>query len=180
VGSAPEVAVTPNELMKRLSALRRAQIGGKRAPHKPLLLLWLFGRFAATGSALVPYAEAAEPVSQLINDFGPPVRSPAPGRQRAAMPFVHLERDLWELRDRTGDAIGANVLPSWFRCETPMVTSADAASPRPAGVIELSKGQIRLRLGDPGGARNVLRKRTRHRCQGAPSRTASIAARIPA
>src|SRR5580658_4103817 len=47
VGGAPEVAVTPNELMKRLSALRRAQIGGKRAPHKPLLLLWLFGRFAA-------------------------------------------------------------------------------------------------------------------------------------
>jgi hypothetical protein len=30
------------------SGLRRAQIGGQRAPHKPLLLLWLFGRFAAT------------------------------------------------------------------------------------------------------------------------------------
>ena len=95
--------------MERLSALRRAQLGGKRAPHKPLLLLWLFGRFAATGSALVSYAEAADPVSQLINDFGPPVTSPALERQRAAMPFVHLERDLWELRDRNGDAIGADV-----------------------------------------------------------------------
>jgi hypothetical protein len=31
--------VTPDELMARLSALRRAQIGGKRAPRKPLLLL---------------------------------------------------------------------------------------------------------------------------------------------
>src|SRR5260221_1390796 len=50
--------------------------------------------------------EAADPVSQLINDFGPPVRSPALERQRAAMPFVHLERDLWELRDRSGDDIG--------------------------------------------------------------------------
>jgi hypothetical protein len=58
--------VTPNELMERLSALRRAQIGGKRAPHEPLLLLWLFGRFAAIGSALVSYAEAADPVSQVM------------------------------------------------------------------------------------------------------------------
>jgi putative restriction endonuclease len=93
-------------LTEQLSGLRRAQIGGQRAPHKPLLLLWLFGRFAATGSARAPYAEAADPVSQLINDFGPPVRSPALERQRAAMPFVHLERDLWELRDRGGDDIG--------------------------------------------------------------------------
>ncbi len=92
--------------MGRLSGLRRAQIGGQRAPHKPLLLLWLFGRFAVTGSALTPYAEAADPVSQLINDFGPPVTSPAVERQRAAMPFVHLERELWELRDRSGDDIG--------------------------------------------------------------------------
>jgi hypothetical protein len=29
--------VTPDEMMARLSRLRRAQIGGKRAPHKPLL-----------------------------------------------------------------------------------------------------------------------------------------------
>src|ERR1017187_5945740 len=83
--------------MERLSGLRRAQIGGQRAPHKPLLLLWLFGRFAATGSALAPYAEAADPVSRLINDFGPPVRSPALERRRAAMPFVHLERELFSL-----------------------------------------------------------------------------------
>jgi putative restriction endonuclease len=98
--------MTPNELMERLSGLRRAQVGGQRAPHKPLLLLWLFGRFAATGSALAPYVEAADPVSQLINDFGPPVRSPALERQRAAMPFVHLERDLWDLRDREAHDIG--------------------------------------------------------------------------
>jgi len=38
--------------MERLSGLRRAQIGGQRAPHKPLLLLWLFGQLAATGPAI--------------------------------------------------------------------------------------------------------------------------------
>jgi len=91
--------------MERLSRLRRAQVGGRRAPHKPLLLLWLLGRFASTGSALASYAEGAEPVSQLINEFGTPVSSPALARQRAAMPFVHLERELWDLRDGHGAEI---------------------------------------------------------------------------
>jgi len=75
-------------------------------PHKPLLLLWLFGQFVATGSSAASYQQAEEPVSQLINDFGPPVASPAAASQRAAMPFVHLERDLWDLRDAAGQEIG--------------------------------------------------------------------------
>ena len=75
-------------------------------PHKPLLLLWLFGQFAATGSSAATYQQAEEPVSQLINDFGPPEASPAAARQRGAMPFVHLERDLWDLRDAAGQEIG--------------------------------------------------------------------------
>ena len=67
--------------------------------------MWLFGQFAATGSSAASYQQAEEPVSQLINDFGPPVASPAAARQRAAMPFVHLERDLWDLRDAAGQEI---------------------------------------------------------------------------
>nr|WP_256790283.1 HNH endonuclease [Frankia sp. AvcI1] len=74
-------------------------------PHKPLLLLWLFGRFATTGSSVASYADAEEPVSRLINQFGPPVRRAA-ARQRAAMPFVHLERELWDLRNATGGPLG--------------------------------------------------------------------------
>ena len=97
---------TRDELLARLAGLRQAPIDQKRAPHKPLLLLWLFGQFAATGSSAASYQQAEEPVSQLINDFGPPVASPALARQRAAMPFVHLERDLWDLRDATGQEIG--------------------------------------------------------------------------
>jgi putative restriction endonuclease len=63
--------------------------------------LWLFGQFAAAGSSAASYQQAEEPVSQLINDFGPPVASPTLARQRAAMPFV-----LWDLRDATGQEIG--------------------------------------------------------------------------
>jgi hypothetical protein len=98
--------VTGDELLSALTALRRAQIGNRRAPHKPLLMLWLLGRFAASGSTAVTYDETEEPVSRLINDFGPAVVSPSRARERAAMPFVHLERDLWDLRDRDGDPIG--------------------------------------------------------------------------
>ncbi|MER7762658.1 phosphorothioated DNA-binding restriction endonuclease [Streptomyces sp. NPDC097619] len=98
--------MTRDELLSTLSALRRAQIGGRRAPHKPLLVLWLLGRFAEIGSTAVSYDEVEEPVSRLINDFGPAMTNPARARERAAMPFVHLERKLWELRDRDGNEIG--------------------------------------------------------------------------
>src|SRR5437660_7564344 len=44
--------MTRDELLELLARLRCAPVGRARlrAPHKPLLLLWLFGRFAATGS----------------------------------------------------------------------------------------------------------------------------------
>jgi len=93
------------ELLDRLGRLRRAQVGAVRVPHKPLLLLWLFGRLAETGSSEVSYAVAEQPVSELVNRFGPPVRR-STARQRAAMPFVHLERELWDLRDGAGEPLG--------------------------------------------------------------------------
>jgi hypothetical protein len=44
--------MTRDELLELLARLRCAPVGRirLRAPHKPLLLLWLFGRFAASGS----------------------------------------------------------------------------------------------------------------------------------
>jgi len=101
--------MTREELLARLGHLRQARVGQVRVPHKPLLLLWLFGQFAATGSSAATYQQAEEPVSQLINDFGPPVASPAAARRRAAMPFVHLERELWDLRDAAGREIAPDV-----------------------------------------------------------------------
>ncbi|MCX5521679.1 HNH endonuclease [Streptomyces bobili] len=91
-----------DELLRALSALRRAQVGGRRAPHKPLLVLWLLTRLHRSGSSAVAYTEAEGPVGRLINDFGPALANPARTPERAAMPFVHLERALWDLRDAQG------------------------------------------------------------------------------
>ncbi|GAA2436333.1 phosphorothioated DNA-binding restriction endonuclease [Streptomyces macrosporus] len=105
--------MTRDELLSALTRLRRASVGGQRAPHKPLLLLWLLGRFAATGTTVVSYAEAEEPVGRMIDDYGPPARS----SDRAAMPFVHLERTLWDPRDADGRPIppSAPERGSWLR-----------------------------------------------------------------
>jgi putative restriction endonuclease len=130
--------MTPAELMGRLSGLRQAQVGGKRAPHKPLLVLWLLEKLMNTGSAVASYAEAAEPVSQLINDFGTPVKSPALARQRAAMPFVHLERELWDLRDHQGSEIGPDV-PETGRW---LLDHGAVGQLRPEAAALLADGQV--------------------------------------
>ena len=52
--------MTPDDLLGLLARLRQARVGDVRVPHKPLLLLWLFGRFAATGSSLATYAAAED------------------------------------------------------------------------------------------------------------------------
>lgn len=104
--------MTRDEFLDLLGRLRRASVGNVRAPHKPLLLLWLFGRFTATSSTVAAYAEAEEPVSALINEFGPPVAKTSAGRHRAAMPFVHLEREIWDLRDASGGEIGPGATES--------------------------------------------------------------------
>ncbi|WP_369391122.1 phosphorothioated DNA-binding restriction endonuclease [Streptomyces sp. CG1] len=109
--------MTREELMSALSGLRQAQIGNRRAPHKPLLVLWLLGRFVASGSTAVTYDDVEEPISRLINDFGPAVTNRSRARERAAMPFVHLERELWDVRDRDGNGMGPDVPErgSWLR-----------------------------------------------------------------
>ncbi|MDF3291854.1 phosphorothioated DNA-binding restriction endonuclease [Streptomyces silvisoli] len=129
--------MTREELFERLARLKTAPVGGRRAPHKPLLLLWLFGRYAETGSTAVTYADAEEPVSRLINDFGPSVVSVTAQRQRAAMPFVHLERTLWQLLDGSEQPIGSGAPErgNWLRSH---------------GAVGRLRPEVELLLADPG------------------------------
>lgn len=82
------------EALQRFATIRQAPLTrGRRAPHKPLLLLYLLGRVQRGDPAAVTYREAEPTVSGLISEFGPP----AGDRHRAAMPFFHLDRSLWKL-----------------------------------------------------------------------------------
>lgn len=83
--------------LERVGAIRRWSRGGERAPHKPLLLLYLLGRIARTGSSEVGFAEAEPTLVRLLQEFGPP-RATSP-----AYPFHHLQTDeLWQVRTADG------------------------------------------------------------------------------
>ncbi|SHH09466.1 HNH endonuclease [Streptoalloteichus hindustanus] len=100
------------QLLEHLRTLRKAN---NTAPHKPLLLLWLLRRFTTTGSTWVRYADVEKPVGELIDRYGKPTVKPLP--DRAAMPFVHLERELWDVRDGADEPIDTSVPErgSWLR-----------------------------------------------------------------
>ena len=87
------------DLLATLASLNQAPAGGagKRWPHKPLLLLLLLGRLQQTGTSHVTFDEIADDLTKLIADYAPiPNSGRASSRSRAAMPFVHLERRLWQ------------------------------------------------------------------------------------
>ncbi len=89
--------LSSEEVIRRFESLRQApRVGGGRAPHKPLLALYLLGRIQQSARAagtpmVVPYASAEPVVSALITEFGPPGRD----AHRAALPFFHLDRSVW-------------------------------------------------------------------------------------
>lgn len=95
-----------DEVLARLAGLRVNQYRGRRAPHKPLLVLLALGRLAGHGSSELRWSTAHEPLAGLIADFGPSSRT---GRtQSAAYPFTRLRADgVWLLdRDVPMDLVG--------------------------------------------------------------------------
>ena len=60
-----------NEVLNRLAALRQHQQGGRRSPHKPLLVLLALRRLSATGSSALPWTDAQTKLGSLIEEFGP-------------------------------------------------------------------------------------------------------------
>jgi len=65
--------------------------GGQRAPHKPLLLLWMLARIQNGLPGRARFTEIHDPLRQALEDFGPPRKSHHP-----EFPFWHLRSDgLW-------------------------------------------------------------------------------------
>ena len=59
-----------DELLSRFEALNQWATGGQRAPHKPLLILLALGALAR-GQQYVRFADARQPLTELLRDFGP-------------------------------------------------------------------------------------------------------------
>ena len=68
---------------------------GKRAPHKPLLVLYAIGKLLRGESRLIPYSEVDEGLGKLLQEFG--LRRLKQGTQ---YPFWRLRNDgVWEVTD---------------------------------------------------------------------------------
>lgn len=87
-------ALTGDELLAQVQSIRQWQAGDQRAPHKPLLLLFMLGRLQRHGERLLTFDQVADPLSRLLEQFGPPRR-----RQRPEYPFWRLgfDGELWEV-----------------------------------------------------------------------------------
>ena len=85
--------MTRGEFRGRLAQLNTHKRGGRRAPHKPLLLLFALGRVLRDRDRLVGYAEVDRRVGDLMRRFGSPG-----GGVRPQYPFRWLRTDkLWEI-----------------------------------------------------------------------------------
>ena len=83
--------MTLDEFHQRLTKLKVWRKGGRRAPHKPLLLLWAMGWALRGRDRLVRFRDIESELVGLLRHFGTP-RSPRP-----VYPFSHLEKELWEV-----------------------------------------------------------------------------------
>ncbi|GAA1817281.1 restriction endonuclease [Planosporangium flavigriseum] len=83
-------------VLDRLASLRQNQYQGRRAPHKPPLVLLALGRLANKGSSELSWSEAESQLAKLIAEFGP--ESKTGGAQSAAYPFTRRRSDgVWTL-----------------------------------------------------------------------------------
>lgn len=85
--------MTRDEFQKRIEDINTWRRGGKRAPHKPLLLLLALGRVLAHEDRLIPWRYLESRLRDLLQRFGRPSRTLHPEH-----PFRRLCNDgLWEV-----------------------------------------------------------------------------------
>ena len=78
--------------LSRFDGLTTWANGNERAPHKPLLILLALGELSR-GNATVRFADAVEPLTELLRRFGPARKAYHP-----EYPFWRLQRDgVWEV-----------------------------------------------------------------------------------
>ena len=82
------------DAVERLTAIRQFSKDGKRAPHKPLLILLALGRLARTGSSELAWSDVEFELGALLDSYG----LGKGGAGGAVNPFTYLESDgFWHL-----------------------------------------------------------------------------------
>ncbi len=107
-----------DDFLNRLSRLNAWQSGGRRAPHKPLLMLCALGMVQQGKKRLVSYSEAEKHLASLLRRFGPPAKSFHP-----EFPFGRLPNDeLWDIpgveavsRTKSGDLHKSSLIQNDIR-----------------------------------------------------------------
>jgi putative restriction endonuclease len=126
-------------ILKRFDELSIWKQGDRRAPHKPLLVLYALGRWQG-GQKAMTFVEAGPELKNLLREFGPPRRSDHPEQ-----PYWRLQRDgVWTVHApeglplKTNDDIprvGALRSPEVWAEFAPDVQAALAADPGLAAAI---------------------------------------------
>jgi putative restriction endonuclease len=81
------------DVLERFRRLKTWSEAGKRAPHKPLLVLYALGRLLAGDGRLKPFADVDAVLVDLLRAFGPARRT-----YHSGYPFWRLVNDgVWEL-----------------------------------------------------------------------------------
>ncbi|MCO6415210.1 hypothetical protein JYK14_03340 [Siccirubricoccus sp. KC 17139] len=98
------------EFLEQLGKLRQFSAMGRRAPHKPLLLLYALAQLKHHGRDRVKYRDAERVLTPLPQTYGP-----TGTRARVADPFARLEGDgIWRIESENRDALfdsGGNARP---------------------------------------------------------------------
>lgn len=79
--------LSEQDILKKFAEISVWKRGDRRAPHKPLLLLYVLARCSRGEAGEVSYVEAEEGLRPLLREFGP---THAP---RVEMPFWYLRND---------------------------------------------------------------------------------------
>ncbi len=79
-------------LLAKISELKTAKVDGRRAPHKPLLILLALASIQHEKDRLLPYKETEKPLKELLVKYG------VSKNVEPQLPFWHLRSDeIWEV-----------------------------------------------------------------------------------
>ena len=77
-----------DDLLQQIEGLRTYRKGERRAPHKPLLLLFAIAELLQ-GRRRLPFADVERALNPLLKAYAPPVVA----RHQPELPYWHLSSD---------------------------------------------------------------------------------------